>query len=679
MRFRPSTSLVPAVLVLLVLAPLLLAPLVLAPTVLALPADPETPSDEPEFEVYDTATVRARPLDTATQAVTVIDRPILEASGAATVADLLALVPGLDIVQSGTRGGLANVQIRGGDPNFTRVLIDGVAVNDPAYPVGSVFDFEALPASAVERIEIVRGALSSIYGSTGLAGTVHVITRGGPAARSLEGEAELGAGDADLAFGRLSLGGAGERSRWFVAAASEEESGRIADERFELRNAQGRLELGLSERSRLQVAGRFADWQADDYPDASGGPIFGDGALRASEHREAGLSLVLDIDGNEDGAGSGALERHHRLSASVYRHELDRNSPAIFPQVPESIENLRFVRSRLGVSTTLGRGSDPSAADHSRWRLGLGADVEEEDGRNSSLLRLPPFLGGDVPGDYDLVRRTPGVYAEGFVERGPWLLELGARVDWPEEGGSETSPRIGLAWRPGGGATRLRASWGRAFQLPSFFALASPPALGGNPELRPEVMVGGDLGIEHRFASGLRFEATYFDHLYEDLVDFDFQLFTHLNRSEVDARGVEMQLERGFSIPGARGPAWLLGWSLAVTWQEVEDRATGLELRHRPEWSGGLRLHLRPAERWRLDLDLRGRSQTRDEQIPVPERTTVDGRLLVGLRLLYQATDAWQVEARVDNLFDESYEEFIGFPGAGTRARLTLRYRFGAP
>ena len=170
-----------------------------------LASQPAAPAAEDPVTFYETATVRERPLDTATAAVTVLTREDIEASGATRVAELLPFFPGLDVVTAGTRGGLTTAQIRGGDPNFTLVLVDGVPVNNPTYQVGGVFNFEALPTSMVERIEVVRGPLSSVYGSTGLAGAIHIVTRTGDDGPRAEFE---GSGD-EHGFGvSASSGGA---------------------------------------------------------------------------------------------------------------------------------------------------------------------------------------------------------------------------------------------------------------------------------------------------------------------------------------------------------------------------------------------------------------------------------------------------------------------------------------
>lgn len=607
-------------------------------------------AEPPTF--YETATVRERPLATATASVTVIGRSEIVAAGVRTVAELLPFVPGVGVITAGTRGGLTTAQIRGGDPNFTLVLIDGVPVNDPTYQVGGVFDFEALPTAAVERIEVVRGPLSAVYGSTGLAGAIHVVTRSGRGDGEARGEAEIAGDEFGIAV-TAAAGGGGERVRWFLAAGAEEEDERIAREEFEELHLQGRLDVSLPGGADLRIAGRVAGWDASDYPDASGGPVLGDGALRSSDHLEASLGAELR-------AG------RQRLDVSVYRHRLERRSPAVGLQVPAADEDLRFTRSRLGWSWADGWESGPS-----RWSWAAGLSVEHEDARNESVLRLSPIFGGfEVPGDYEEERTSAGVFGELTLDRGDFVAELGLRVDEPDGSSTQTSPRLGLSYRAGGGATRLRASVGRAFKLPSFFALASPPALGGNSELRPEIMEGADLGLDRSFAGDrASVGLSVFHTRYEDLVDFDFATFSHVNRSRVRARGVELSLDWRPN-DGVRVFA-------QITRQDVEDLDTGDLLRQRPDLRGALRIDWRASPR--LDLHLEGRhvGDFRDEQIPVVDRFVVAEHEIWSLAATYRFDEAWLLSVRAENLTDEDYETLIGFPGPERSVRVGLRYRFG--
>jgi len=593
--------------------------------------------------------VRERPLSSATGSVAVLDREAIEASGARTVAELLRFVPGLDVTSGGTRGGLTTAQIRGGDPNFTLVLLDGVPLNDATYQVGDVFDLEGLPAVAVERIEVVRGPLSSFYGSTGLAGVINIVTRqGGSGAPAFE--AETAVGNSSLRQTNASVSGSLGTAAYFVGGTWEEESQRVAEERFEQENFHANLSAPLG-KAQLQLRSRYASWQGDDYPDASGGPRFGTGELRRSDHEEISLGSELRFGGSDP--------ERHKLSLALYRHNLDRTSPAIGFAVPASTEATQYTVARAGWSSVLlsARG----------LRLSAGADVQREEGKNTSLLHLPPDFGGDIPGDYEITRTLPGAYAELIAERGDVVVEASSRFDAPENRAVQWSPRLGMSWRPGGGPSRFHASAGRAWKQPSFFALASPPQLGGNPHLKAETVLGGDLGVDRDFAAS-RLDAglTLFYNRFDDLIDFDFETFSHVNRSQVEARGAELSM-------GWR-PSDRLTVHANATWQQVEDVTTHAHLRHRPKWVGGTRIDWRPAPRLDLQLDFQGVTQSFDEQIPVPERDTVGGYGVAGLGGTWRLADRWQLRGRLDNLTGRDYETLIGFPGPGRSFRLGLRY-----
>jgi outer membrane cobalamin receptor len=612
------------------------------------------PDDEDLRTFYATATVQERAVEDAGSSLTVIDRAEIEASGARTVAEVLRWAPGVDVVPSGGRGGFTNAAIRGGDPNFTFVLLDGVPLNDVTDVQGGAVNLESLPAAMVERVEIVRGPLSSFYGSTGLAGVIHLFSRRGADGTGVE--AEIEGGDADLLRAAVSAGGAfGGGGDYFVGGSWDEESERVAGESFEQGSVHAGFGIPLSERSLLRLGTRLSRWDADDYPEASGGPRYGSGELRASEHDEASFSAELLFGSPVGEAGS----RRHRLGATWYRHDLERSSPGVFPDVPPSVEHTDYRRSGLRWSSTF--------LDRGGLSLAGGLDVENERGVNDSVLLLPPIFGGMVPGDYSVDRTQGGAFGELIRARGHGVLELGLRVDAVEGQGPEVSPRLAYSYRPGGGATRIRASLGRAFKLPSFFALASPPALGGNPDLLPETSLGGDLGVEHVFRDAdATLGLTWFKNRFEDLVDFDFVDFTHVNRSRVDVEGVEL------SFAWHPGPVRLAG---DVTWQEVVDAESGEDLGQRPEWKGSLRLAWRPVDAFSLWIEATSSSRLPDTQLPVPEIRYADGYGKLDVAASWRLAPHWELRARVDNVLDESYETRIGFPGPSRGGRLALRYR----
>lgn len=610
-----------------------------------------------ETVFYETATVRARALEGATASVQVVDAEDLEHLAVRDAADALRLVPGAWVLGNDASAALAGISLRGGDANFSLVLIDGVPMADSTDQYGGAFPLGSVGAAEIERLEVVRGPLSSFYGSSSLAGAVQLIT-----AAPRDEAPFLGwsahAGDHDHLSGRLSWGRAGESAHGSINAAVREEQGRIGEDALEQQTLGARWGRTLGEASALRLTGRFSDWQADDYPDGSGGPVFGSGELRESDHRDLGLAATVDF-------GAGEAWRH-TLRSTFYEHTLDRTSPPIVPVVPPIDESTEFDDLRVAWTGAF------APAGGAPYDVSLGVEGLAEEGRNRSLLLLPPYFGGPLAGDYLIERERAGAFAEWRWNRGGFVAELGARADFFEGEGEEVSPRVGLRYSPDGGAWSLRASAGEAFKLPSLYALATPRAIGGNPNLEAETSAGADLGVEFRARAGserggsVRGGLTLFSNRFENLIDFDFDTFQIVNRSKVDAEGVEAFLVWN---PSAR-----IGVDVRLTSQDTEDLATGRTLRRRPDLYGGVGLRVDLSESVRLGVEARHAGDYLDEQIPAPFRTSVAARDLVGLSLAWQAADRWRISLRADNAFDESYETQVGFPGPERSLRIGIRY-----
>jgi vitamin B12 transporter len=431
------------------------------------------------------------------------------------------------------------------------------------------------------------------------------------------------------------------RGGWSAGVSYDEERFRIASERFRQIDTWANADLALGTDADLALTARFARGEQDDYPNASGGPVLGTGELRGTDHDDLAVGARLTL------GGPGGPR--HLVSAGLSRRAQDRRSPAIPPVVPESEETTVYTRLRLAWQTPIHRSGGT--------QIDLGASGESEWADNTSLLKLPPAFGGDVAGDYDEQRASGGVFGAFRQERGAFLYEVALRLDGASGLGAQLNPQLGVVWRPGSGATRVRASAGRATKLPSFFALSSPAALGGNPDLKPERTIGGEVGLEHRFAAArLEVGAGYFLNEYRDLVDFDFDLFAHVNRARVRTQGVEMTARWQ--------PYATLRLDAEVTWLDAQD-LSGPPLLYEPRWLGGGGLTWQPSPAWSLRLFTRAVSEYLDNQIPVPDRDAVAGYGLIGFAGSWRFHRDWSVRARIDNLADRSHETLIGFPGPG--------------
>ena len=489
------------------------------------PEAEEAPAATPQF--FETTNVVARPVSSSAGSVSVVEGAEVERTAARSLSEALRSVPGLGLISSGGRAGATQAYIRGGDPNFALVLLDGIPLNDPTDLQGGAVNFEELPALLLERVEVVRGPLTSFYGPTSLAGVVQLFTaRGGPGPTRVSLGAEAGNAELRHAFGRLA--GPTSRGGYSGGASWDQERGRVGNDSFRALDLWGTWDHDLGGDKDLAVSSRVSSGEADDYPDGSGGPVYGTGELRHTERLD--LALGTRLEWGDPG------KRRHRALVAVSRRALDRTSPAVPPLVPASIEETAYTRLRAAWEVPLLR--------KTRTALDAGLSGEAEWADNVSVLSLPPELGGDIAGDYEESRATGGVFVGLRHEPGPLLLEASLRLDAATGDSLQVNPQVGVVWRlDASGATRLRATGGRASKLPSFFALSSPRALGGNPDLRPERTLGGEVGAERSFGSGrLALGAAFFVQEYRDLVDFDFDLFQSVNRKRVRAKGTELTL-----------------------------------------------------------------------------------------------------------------------------------------
>lgn len=605
---------------------------------------PPTATANDQESVFVTATVWERLVSTATSSVSILTSEDIEQQDAQTLGDLLPFLPGVTLVSQGSRGGLSTALIRGGDPNFTLVLLDGVPLNDPSYQQGDVFDLSGLSLQGIERIEVVRGPLSSFYGSSGLSGVIHLISAKG-LRKPLS--ATLSAGEGDHVAVQTGYSGTVGNGNHAWSLGYQEEDALIAEESFQQLSLNGKLHLPLDGQRLLSMQARYSDWQSSDYADASGGPLFGSGQLRDSDHREYSLSASYQF----------GATMPHKLEAGVYRHQLERSSPAIFPSVPPSEEDTRFTTTRLSWQTRLWQGK--------AWQVDAGVDQVWEQVHNQSLLLLPADFGGAQSGDYNESRSRTGAFVALTYTRHAWVLELMTRFDVLQDVDPEWNPRLGVRFDPPDSNWGWHASAGRAFKLPSFFAMASPRTLGGNPDLEPESSVGADLGVFYQ-RNNFEIEVTAFHNRMKNLVDFDFATFLHINRSEVEAQGIEFTTS--FLILDQ------VHVRLNATRQDVDDSNSNAPLRHRPDWLGGLRIAWQPSSDLSLSLDASSRDQFYDQQIPVTDRFTVSGHTLWGFTGSWQLLEDWQIRLRLDNLTDKDYETLIGYPGAGRSYRVSLRF-----
>lgn len=586
------------------------------------------------------------PLSIAPGSVTVIDRRAIEASRATTLEEVLRTAPFVDLSRTGARGGLSTVTLRGGDPNFTLVLLDGVPVNDPTNLLGGSFDFSTLGVDNVERVEIVRGPLSSRYGSEAMAGVIHVISRRG---RDDPGwSAEAAAGSFGTREGRLE--GRGSRG---IFAASGGASWVRTDEQVEsdaYRLASGSVTADLAGRlGEVRMTARLHDLDSEGFPDNGGGPRFS--ILREPRRTEA-RELVLGVE-----ARRGIGERWTlTATADAYRRDAEVRTPPVLDADPPGPFALPAVdqesildRRRLSLT--------------SAWDVAEGlailvsGELRRDDGESDAVI------AGEIPADFALERTTRSAAGEIAYRAARVAIDLALRIDDPDGFASEASPRAALAWRLPWNGSRIAASWGEGFKLPSFFALGEPNV--GNPDLGPERSRGFDVGWTQEIpAAALVVSLTAFRQRYSDLIDFSPEEFRLVNRRLARTRGLEA--EAGWR------PHRHVDLSAFVRWLDADLEGTEEKLRDRPRWRGGAAFQWSDGKT-RARVDVLSVGERFDFQIPVPDRDVAEGYGVASLALS-RRFDRVTAFARVDNALDAEYEEFVGFPAPGRSVRLGIRY-----
>jgi vitamin B12 transporter len=604
-------------------------------------------------------------------AVDVLDHERIDARAATSLLPLLQEVPGVATARAGQTGLQASVFVRGGESRYARVLVDGVPVNQP----GGAFDFGIALPFELERIEIVRGAASSLYGTDALAGVVSFQTRRARPGESpsLRVEGEGGSFDWRRFLGATS--GARGRFDWNAGAQRLRTDNEQPNSRFDQTSAALSAGARIDPRTHARGIVRF-----DDGRTGTPGPTaFGRPDLDASFERE---DLVVSAS-----VRRAETRLSQQLNVGYARtDQLSLNPVDSGPWVPEwegahgsfplfdfpdeaGFQN-RTARLAAGYQADLSAGT--------RHLLTAGAEVEREAGE----------LGNRAEELLKPERTNVGIYVQDRVLLGSRAyLTVGGRVERNGSYGTHAVPRAALAvrLRDGDDATTLRASAGMGIKEPSFLESYGESFFArGNPDLDPERSTTFDLGLEQRlFGSRLRASVTAFHHDYRDqiaytVVDFDTFEGTYVNLAHTRAQGIEVALEaRPQSHLHLLGQYTYLDGEILESPSDFDPvYAEGESLLRRPKHQGSLSAQL-SFPRWsagativrvgeRADSDFVGLGLTRSEAY-----TRLDARLRVRVA---GPVDAFVV---AENLLDAQYREVLGYPALGRTVRGGLRLRAG--
>ncbi|HYC74926.1 TonB-dependent receptor plug domain-containing protein [Brevundimonas sp.] len=589
-------------------------------------------ADDPDDalpEVVVTAT-RLRAIVAETPGARVIDRRTIDQRGAVFAADILTDVPGLSVVRSGAFGGVAQVRMRGASPGKTLVLIDGVPVNDPA-EVNGAFDFSGLELSDIERIEVLSGPQSSLWGSDAIGGVIAFTTRE-PDGLAVETEA----GSFGTVQGRLAGGVSTDRygfAAWVSAfdtdgvSAADEADGNPEADGFTSATAGARGRYAF--RYGLSVDGSIRWTEGDADLDGYPAPAFV-------------LADTSDTQTSEQWSGFGrlrfdALGLSHQFSVSA--SDIARETVSAFPSAFEAERQIWRWQ-----------------ADGAAAGVAFAVGAEREDTEGSLSTGLSEELG------------TTSAFATARIEPTDRLSLSGAlRLDDTDDFGSKTTGRASAAFDAGAGVT-LSAAWGTGFKAPSIsqavcdFCFSSQPF----PVLRPETATGYEAAVGWASADGrIEGRLTAYRLEVEDQITYVFDPATfdsyYVNVAETATEGLELEgrarLGGGFDL------------SLAWAWTDARDETTGARLLRVPEQAGSATLGW-TGERFSAALTVRGESD-QDDAGGVREAFVT-----ANLNGSYALTDRVSLTARIENLADERYQQVFGYGEPGRSGYVGVRLRY---
>jgi len=602
--------------------------------------------EEGATELVVTATRAATQPERIATSFTVIDREEIQRKQKIFVADLLREVPGLDVVSNGGAGQPTSVFIRGAKSEHTLVLIDGIEANDPISP-GRAFDFSVLTTENVERIEIIRGPQSTLYGSDAIGGVINIITRRGTGRPTVTLSTEAGS------FGtfRQSAGisGGSPRVNYALSAAYLETDGTAAaaeelgnDEEDGFRNRSLSARIGVTPCEDLELDLFLRHYSAAGDMDNFGG-AFGDDPSHVFESRSwfvrtQGRLFLLDQRWEQIlGVSLTAVDRRDN-------NDPDATHPGESLRSAYHGQMLKFDwQHNLHLSDTN--------------TLTLGAETEEERGRSDFLSRSP---FGPFRSEFENESaRTNAVFLQDQIALGErFYATVGVRMDDHSRFGTQTTYRVAPAYLIRETGTRLKATWGTGFKAPTLFQLFSSY---GDPELKPEDSTGWDVGFEQELCDGrASFGATYFRNSFEDLIDFDSGTSTYTNVGKARTDGIEL-----FT---AVEPLRDLTVRASYTRTNTEDMSTGEDLLRRPKNKAALDVTYRFLED-KADVGLGvvyvGERDDMDFSTWPATRVALARYAVVNLTGSLAVSKRLRLFGRVENVLDREYEPVKGYDGVG--------------
>ncbi|MDQ2891413.1 MAG: TonB-dependent receptor [Gemmatimonadota bacterium] len=615
------------------------------------------------------ATRIATPVSAISQPVTVLNGDELRARGVTTVAEALREAPGISVAQSGSYGGVTSVFMRGGESRYTKVLIDGTPINS----VGGVQFFEHLSLDNVDRIEIVYGPSSALYGADAVSGVIQIFTKRGSGAPRLD--ADVRAGSYNSRDGSASVRGGGQLADYSFGGGWHSTDGVAA---FNNGYSNGDLSAALQFRpddlSAIGVTARYSG-SVYHFPTDYAGAVV-DSTSYSSEHR-----LVLGLDASRRVTDAvrlsvkGGDNEIHGLSEDTHT-----STTAPLPRVKVASPTdgyRRFGEARMEVALGL-LGVATAGAQY---------QVEEQRMRTvtTNFATTTAGVAPTVQAGPDDARTTRGVYValQGTPVR-RLSYDMSLRRDVHSDFGSVTTYHTGASIATWSGA-RLRASYGTGFNAPAFYATQGSAYNAPNLSLQPEQTHSLDVHIEQLFLHGIvRASVGGFDQRFSNQIQYvpgtfggppDYTQLTpasYSNLTQARAKGYEGEIHAVLpsGLTASANYTQVIARVYEVPPNYAGSQRPGDALLRRPSHSASGSLFYAPGDVWSIggSADYVGKRADMDfSKYPSPTLTLapyVKVGLSGSLRLLRTESASVSLTVRVDNALDRRYEDVYNFPAA---------------
>lgn len=593
--------------------------------------------------------------------ITIIDSADISNRNKINVFELLKTEYGVSYTTQGPQGTLANISIRGGDVGNTVVMIDGIKMNLTSDPA-NVYDFASLTIEIIDRIEILRGPQSMLYGSDALSGVVNILTKKGNGKPHVNLVAEggsyntfkgaLGVSGSSNAFNyNLSFG----RTQSEGFSAASEKYGNTEKDGYEGNNFISRIGYDFNDDTFLNLFVRFTKSNADY--DQSGGEFGDDPTYKYNQEEfvtraETGFKTIKGIWDQRVGLSFYRNIRKYKYDSTMYNPASSRSL----------YDGKRFKLDWLNTF---------NLPWNNLVTFGFDAELDQSTSQFYLLSSFGPFESIIPKSNVSIV----GVYLQDQIKFGNSFFATGGiRYDNHEKFGSAFTYRFAPAyiiWETG---TKLKATVGTGFKAPSIFYLYDP--FFGNDSLKPERSFGWDIGIEQFFWSeGVTIGATYFHNKFTDLIGTD-ENFKSININEAESKGIEAYLNTiitdEFFI------------KINYTYLQTEDKGegsvdNGMQLLRRPRNKAALITSYNFLERANITLEIIYNDIRDDKDFSTfpASRVTLPSYTLVNIAAQFNVLNWLTVTGRVDNLLNVDYEDILGYatPGLSGYAGVKLNFR----